>query len=116
MERGLLERAESIKTRSKYNSQFKYMCTAIVWEYETWFVAAAGSLTNYLKLKRDETPPLDPEKDGLRKRWVEERFRSAKYRETIDQLEMTRAMDLNLCFQRSPSFRRLCEGLQRRVR
>ncbi len=79
-------------------------------EYETWFVAAAESLETYLDLSDSEIPP-DPENAGCRKRWVADRFKGT-YSETADQPALTAAMDLNLCHQRSRSFRKLCEILR----
>lgn len=82
--------------------------------YETWFVAAAESLVDYLHLPADGVP-VDPEADGHGKTWIKRHTRNAKYSETADQPRWTAKMDLQLCRQRSKSFAKLCEKLGRRL-
>jgi hypothetical protein len=84
-------------------------------EYETWFVAAAKSLTEFLRLADESSIPSDPEGSRQGKGWIQRNFRSLKYSETIDQPAMTRTMDLTLCRQRSPSFDKLCRELEARL-
>lgn len=86
-------------------------CVLAVVEYETWFVASASSLTEFLNLD-DEVLPSKPEADGMGKGWVEKRFRGVKYSETVDQPKMTAKMDLQTCRDRSPSFDKLCRDLE----
>lgn len=82
-------------------------------EFETWFAAAAESLTRYFDLA--VTPPsADPEVSGQRKGAVR-RWMHGQYSETIDQVRLTEAMDLNLCRSRSPSFDKLCRELAKRL-
>ena len=87
-------------------------------EYETWFVAAAGSLVEHgkLVLQEGETLPEDPEGRSLRKAWVDRhmRDRRSRYSETIDQPRFTNCMDLVACRSRSPSFDKLCRELEKR--
>ena len=83
----------------------------IVHEYETWFVAAADSLTRFLELKSGESVPADPEGERKRGKWVENRRRGARYKKTVDQPRMTAAMDLAVVRDRCPSFARLCRLL-----
>jgi hypothetical protein len=83
-------------------------------EYETWFVAAAESLPEFLDLATDLAVPDDPERDRHGKGWIQKRFQGNRYSETIDQPAMTQAMDLALCRQRSPSFDKLCRELEHR--
>lgn len=84
-------------------------------EYETWFVAAAESLSDFLDLSGDRLPAVDPEQARQGKAWIQKRYRGLKYSETVDQPAMTRAMDLTLCRQRSPSFDKLCRELEARL-
>jgi len=79
-------------------------------EYETWFVAAADSLRDYLNLS-DGTSPNAPEQQRSGKRWIEHHFKETKYTETQDQPAMTAKMDIALCRSRSPSFDKLCREL-----
>ena len=83
-------------------------------EYETWFVAAAESLSKYLIIESSDVP-IDPEASGAKKAWIEERFRG-KYAETISQPALSAEMDLALCRTRSRSFDKLCRELEKRVR
>ena len=84
-------------------------------EYETWFVAAAESLNEYLDLSDDSAIPGDPERARHGKGWIQKKFLGPSYSETIDQPAMTQAMDLALCRQRSPSFDKLCRELEARL-
>lgn len=86
-------------------------CVVANVEYETWFVAAAESLSEYLVLASEDVDDA-PEEAGLGKGWVKARFRGPSYSETTDQPRMTAAMDLTLCRRRSPSFDKLCRTLE----
>jgi hypothetical protein len=105
----LLANARSLR------SDLDIACVLATPEYETWFVAAAESLGRFLHLGDENAAPLDPERNRLRKGWIEQRFRGIKYSETVDQPAMTKAMDLHLCRRRSPSFDKLCRELQKRL-
>lgn len=86
-------------------------CVLAKVEYETWFVAAAESLTEFLD--RGEGPvPAEPEEQGCGKSWIQRRFRRPAYSPTVDQPRMTSAMDLLQCRARSPSFDKLCRELE----
>lgn len=91
-------------------------CVLAKVEYETWFVAAAESLQDHLLLPTEETIPEDPESARAGKGWIKRRFRGRRYSETLDQPKLTAAMDLAMCRKRSPSFAKLCEHLERRLR
>ncbi|MGB7159176.1 MAG: DUF4276 family protein [Tepidisphaeraceae bacterium] len=82
--------------------------------YETWFVAAAASLTEYLDLPEDDPLPPDPEAERLGKGWIKQRTKWGKYSETADQAAFTARMDLALCRAHSPSFDKLCRELEKR--
>ncbi len=85
-------------------------CVIANTEYETWFTGAAKSLEDFLDLG-DTPTPTDPEKQRSGKGWIKERFRAAKYSETVDQARLTARMDLEECRKHCPSFRRLCDKL-----
>jgi Domain of unknown function (DUF4276) len=82
--------------------------------YETWFAAAAASLTEFLDLD-PASIPVDPERLQIRKSWIEKRFKGTRYSETVDQRRLTAAMDLKLCRRQSPSFDKLCRDISRVV-
>jgi hypothetical protein len=82
-------------------------------EFETWFIAAAESLTTYLDLEGSEIPD-DVDEAGLKKAWLQQHFRS-RYTETIEQPALTARMDLDRCRARSHSFDKLCRELAKRT-
>lgn len=82
--------------------------------YETWFVAAVESLSEYVDVPPSDKIPTDPERLRLGKGWIKQRMKSGKYSETADQAALTRAMDLALCRSRSRSFDKLCRELAAR--
>lgn len=81
-------------------------------EYETWFAAAAESLTAFFDLSLAAVS-RDPEGSGQRKGAVR-RWMRGQYSETVDQVRLTQAMDLRLCRSRSPSFDKFCRELEKR--
>ena len=81
-------------------------------EYETWFAAAATSLTKFFDLSV-VAPAANPEAARQRKGTVT-RWMHGNYSETIDQVRLTREMNLDLCRSRSPSFDKLCRELEKR--
>lgn len=82
--------------------------------YETWFVASAESLHEYLILRPGDQIPANVDAAGLGKGWIKQRIRGGKYSETADQAALTSALDLQLCRMRSPSFGKLCRELEAR--
>jgi hypothetical protein len=90
-------------------------CVLAKVEYETWFAAAAESLSAYLDLPDGFTASESPEDMRHGKAWVRGYFRGTRYIETQDQPGMTAAMDLALCRRRSPSFEKLCRELEQRL-
>lgn len=84
-------------------------------EYETWFVAAAESLTEYIDIQPGEVPE-NPEERLSKQKWIEDRIRGIKYSKTVDQQKFTKAMDLALCRSRAPSFDKLCREIERMAR
>lgn len=83
-------------------------------EFETWFVAAADSLSAFVELRDGESAPLDPERTRSKKGWIQRRFRGS-YSPTVDQAKLTAHMDLSICRERCPSFDKLCRELARRI-
>ncbi len=92
-----------------------FACVLAVVEYESWFVAAASSLGEFLHPEVGDPASADPERARHGKRWIERRFREPKYSETIDQRRMTAAMDLGACRRASRSFDKLCREIAARA-
>lgn len=78
-------------------------------EYEAWFIAASASLDGYRGFSRDARDAhIDAEAPRNAKGWISERMEGGSYRETTDQPALTARIDLQLAFDRSRSFRKLC--------
>lgn len=78
-------------------------------EYEAWFIASASSLHGYRNFAcgaRDEQ--ADAEIPRNAKGWLSKRMGNHGYGEITDQPAFSARMDLQLAFERSRSFRKLC--------
>ncbi len=89
-------------------------CVVANVEYETWFVAAAESLSEFLNLSSADEIPPNPEESRHGKGWIKKHYKGSKYSETLDQPRLTSKMDLLVARQRSPSFDKLCRELEKR--
>lgn len=105
----ILDMSQSVR------SDTDIFCVVANIEYETWLVAGADSLGDYLDLSRDREMPRDPEARRLGKAWIQHRFRRTSYSPTADQPAMTSRMNLHLARERSPSFDKLCRELEKRL-
>jgi len=99
-----------LRERARSSTHIDVECVIAKTEYETWFAGAATSLEEFLELG-DAPLPSDPETQRAGKGWIKERFRAAKYSETVDQARLTARMDLQECQSRCASFKRLCDKL-----
>lgn len=107
---------ELLKLAQSHRADADISCVVANVEYETWLVAGASSLGDYLDLAQDKDLPEEPEKRRFGKGWIQQRFRGSRsYSPTIDQPAMTSHMDLHLARERSPSFDKLCRELEKRV-
>ncbi len=83
-------------------------------EYEAWFIAASASLNGYRGFNHDmHDARVDAEAPRNAKGWISERMGGGSYRETTDQPAFSAQIDLQLAFDRSRSFRKLCEEWNR---
>lgn len=81
--------------------------------FETWFVAAAGSLAGFNGLPADLTTPEDPEKHRHGKSWIRKHLPQTRaYRETADQKLFAGKINLAMCRENSESFDKLCRELE----
>ncbi len=97
------------------DSRVDVACVLANIEYETWFVAGADSLRDYLRIDM-ESIPLHPEASRTGKKWIEQRTIRNKYSETVDQPKLSAMMNLERCRERSPSFDKLWREIERRIR
>ena len=100
-----------LRERARSSTHLDVECVIANTEYETWFARAARSPEEFLELG-DMPTPIDPEKQRSGKGWIKQRFRAAKYSETVDQARLTARMDLEEYQSRCPSCRRLCDKLE----
>lgn len=100
-----------IQWAQTYQGHVDFMCVIANREFESWFVASAESLIEYLEFDAGELPA---DAEATNKSWVASHFKGTRYSETVDQPAMTAAMNLELCRQRAPSFDKLCRELEKR--
>ena len=93
-------------------SDVDIICVAAVTEYESWFVAAAESLSQFLAPDAIAQLPSPPLREKHGKGWIQRSWRGSAYSETIDQARLTNSMDLAMCRAHSPSFDKLCRELE----
>lgn len=79
-------------------------------EYETWFVAAAASLSGYAGLPADLAPPADPERMRDAKGWLLQRMPNS-YDPIVHQIDFTRVFDFEQA-RTNDSFRRIYDVIQ----
>lgn len=84
--------------------------------YEVWFVASAtalrGAVCGSRTLGDNLEIPADCETVRDPKAWIEKRMTPPTYKETEDQLTLTRRIDFELAQIHSRSFRRLLHGVE----
>ena len=101
----ILRRAHAIRADVNVQVYLAYR------EYETWFVAAAGSLRGHAGLPTDLAPPADPESIRDAKGWLSLRM-PHRYDPIVHQLDFTRAFDLEQA-RTVDSFRRFHDQIQK---
>ena len=84
-------------------------------EYESWFIAAASSLNGHRGFSHDGQDEPDPDRPRDAKGWIKRRMAGRSYSEITDQPALSARLDLNLAFERSRSFRKLCGEWQRQM-
>ena len=83
-------------------------------EYEAWFIAAAESLQGSRGFNYDPTNLVDPERPRDAKGWINACMANRSYGEITDQPAFSAQIDLQLAFDRSRSFRKLCSEWNKR--
>lgn len=74
-------------------------------EYESWFLASAASIAGRAGLSTALAAPADSELVRGAKEWLTARMAVGRsYRPTVDQLDLTRLLDLDASRLASPSF------------
>lgn len=85
-------------------------------EYEAWFLASVETLRGRRGIRKDASPPPDPEEIRGAKESLEDLLEPGRtYSETVDQPALTALMDLHVTRQRSPSFDKLWRETERLI-
>ena len=82
-------------------------------EYETWFLASLRTIRGRAGIYRDAQPASPVEAQGSPKGWLTRHMPKGRaYKPTAHQLSFTNLIDLQLAYDNSRSFRRLCHALE----
>ena len=90
-------------------------------EYEVWFIAGLSNecgkeIRSRLHMAESVNAPTNVEDRGGAKDWLKRRMPKGRtYKPTQDQESLTHHIPLELVFQRSRSFRRLCHAVEELV-
>lgn len=85
-------------------------------EYETWFLASLETVKSKLGLPESVAFRGSMENRRGVKEWLTQRMPAGRaYKETTDQASLSAAIDLDLAYRRSRSFRRLCHAVEQLV-
>lgn len=113
--RSLSQRVEAVGVR------FPVVTVIAKCEYEAWFLASLETIVGQSFGGRPGLPsgltyPGEVEGVAAVKSWITQSLPKGRiYKETLDQLAMTRLIDTDKARQRSRSFRRLCHALEETV-
>jgi hypothetical protein len=77
-------------------------------EYEAWFIATAASLDGCRGFVYEPTDTIDAEVPRNAKGWIKARIQGQSYGEVMDQPAFSARMDLQVAYENSRSFRKLC--------
>ena len=81
--------------------------------YESWFLASLCTIRGLHGIPDTAALSGDPEAVPNPKPWLSDQMPSGQaYKETTHQAPLSRAIDLNLAYRNSRSFRRLCHALK----
>ena len=87
--------------------------TVADWEYESWFIASAESIAEYVGADAAVEVPDNIEDIDDPKTWLEHNILKRRYKETADQASFSRLINVPIARQRSISFNRFCLELER---
>ena len=85
-------------------------------EYESWFLASLNTIRGTHNIPETATLTRDVEPIADPKKWLSDQMpHGMAYKETAHQASFTSSMDLDMAYQNSRSFRRLCHALEQLV-
>jgi hypothetical protein len=103
---------------ARANAVIPHRAVAVVFanrEFEAWFIASAMSLNGQRGfLCRANDDRVEAEIPRNAKGWMGERMAGGGYGETTDQPAFAARFDMALAYERSRSFRKLCEEWSRK--
>jgi len=109
------ELGSKILERAKQVVPHKYVSVVLPnREYEAWFLASAISLDSCRGFSFPDIPTA-PEAIRGAKEWLSERNPGGRYREVTDQPAFSARMNLQLAFDNSRSFRKLCSDWEKGI-
>jgi hypothetical protein len=83
-------------------------------EIEAWFAASIESLRGHRRVRRDASPPTEPEAIEDAKSWMSAAMEyGARYGPVKDQAGLAQAFDFSLARKRSPSFEKFLRDASR---
>ena len=108
---GLVEKLRQQCTNSGVNVPVEVVCAKE--EYEVWFLASIDTIRSQANIPADRTPALAVEEQSSPKAWLSHNMPFGRaYKPTLHQEQFTAHIDLQLAYDESRSFRRLCHALE----
>ncbi|MBW1936585.1 MAG: DUF4276 family protein [Candidatus Hodarchaeales archaeon] len=96
------------KRALNHNPHIPTAIVAAKYRYENWFLASIETIKEYHIFRKDMPIIYEPESIPDPIRWLEKHMDQRRaYRETMDQEELTKKINLDLALERSRSFKRL---------
>lgn len=103
-----------LRSVAEHHGDLRTSVVVAVFEFEAWFIASKASLMGQGIFHSDPCPGRDAESMRSPKALITNAL-GRKYRETIDQEALVRAMSIDEAYQNSRSFRKLCDDFRRLV-
>lgn len=105
--------AEEIHRRAKQYVPHRRLSVVLAnREYEAWFIAAGQSLHGQRGFRFPADVHVEAETPRDAKGWLRRNMEGGNYSEVLDQPAFTARFDLQLAFENSRSFRKLCKEWQ----
>jgi hypothetical protein len=109
LSRHILEKAQ------EYVPHRRVSAVAANREYEAWFIASADSLNGQRGFTYTATDAIEAEAPRDAKGWIRARMASHHYSEITDQPAFSQLMSLQQAYDRSRSFRKLCNEWEKQT-
>ncbi len=85
-------------------------------EYKVWFLASIDTVRIHANISSDRSPVTPVEEISSPKSWLTRNMPAGhSYKPTVHQEDLTACIDLQIAYEKSRSFRRLCHALEELV-